>query len=391
MVFDSFIDAIKSTHSLNPLTIYRVHRNPLHLIFLLIYYLILPITWAVRAIRGLAIHYHYPSIYPKRRIDAIFPPLPKTSANGKDDLPPPLTPRKRQLTLPLPDEAQRHRHRHRHRHGKQVTFLQHQSPLFVTFPAEVRRMVYLEVILLPGRGELCVSHAERRLYGFAAMEREEENPDLLGYPHSAWVGLNYAGWPVPESIPRLKNSRPPKAGSELGSVLENSRPNRFRVLGLLTSCRQIYSEVIDLLYTKTLFNVRCPSTMLSLKATTLPQRFQSIRYLHVEKVLGVSGALENGFTVHHLGEWKKACAVIGSIRDLRRLRVSFSRTHCEPSQSALLAYMNPLLQLRAAEFVVRFNWPAHAIVDPILSKWQKEFPFKVDVHPARQMQEESVR
>jgi hypothetical protein len=122
--------------------------------------------------------------------------------------------------------------------------------------------------------------------------------------------------------------------------------------------------------------------MLSLQARTLPHRFASIRYLHIEKVLGISGALENGFTVHHLGDWKKACAAVGAIRELRTLRVSFSRTHCEPGQSALFAYMNPLLQLKANEFVVRFNWPAHAIVDPILGNWQKDLPFQVDMHPA---------
>jgi hypothetical protein len=239
--FASFIEAMKSLDSPNPLTIYRAHRNPFHIVLLFIYYLLLPVIWIVRAIRGVAIRHSYLSAKP--RIETAFPLQPKTSANTRDDLPPPLAPRKRSLTLPLPDEKA-HGHRHRHRTSKQATFLQHHSPLFVKFPAEVRRMVYLQVILLPGRGELCVSHAERRLYGFPAMERDEENPDLLGYPHSAWVGLDYAGRLV-GSIRTVRNSRPSKdllgSGSRSRSeYTENSRPDRLRVVGLLTSCRRMY-------------------------------------------------------------------------------------------------------------------------------------------------------
>ncbi|KAL3492308.1 hypothetical protein BJX62DRAFT_110167 [Aspergillus germanicus] len=237
-------------------------------------------------------------------------------------------------------------------------------------------MVYLHVIAVPGRGDLCVSHAERRLYSFPSGERDEENPDLLGYPHSAWVGLNYAGPVVAESIPRLENSRPPKPK---GSA---KAPRKYRVLGLLSSCRRIYSEAIDILYQETTFNIRSPNTMLSLQSTTLPHRFSSIRYLHIEKVLGVPGWLEIDFTMHYLTDWEKACAAIGTIGDLRGLRVSFSRTHCEPSQSALVAYLNPLVKLKAAEFIVRLNWPAQAIVDPILKQRKVKLPFELDVHPA---------
>ncbi|KAL3441794.1 hypothetical protein BJX65DRAFT_243847 [Aspergillus insuetus] len=363
MAFDSFIDAMEQTHTLNPLKVYRVHRNPLHVIFLLIYYLILAVTWTVCAI-GLALLYPY--ICLKSRIDARYSPLSKESANGKEDLPCPLKPRKRSLTLPLSEEAQK----------RQRTFLQHQSPLFVKLPAEVRRMVYLDVIAVPEQAELCISHAERRLYSFPAGVRDEENPDLLGYPHSAWVGLNYAGHVFPESMPRLENSRPPKPK---GSP---KAPRKFRVLGLLSSCRRMYSEAIDLLYHETTFNIRSPHTMLSLQETTLPHRFSSIRYLHIEKVLGVPGWLEIDFTMHYLSDWERACVAIGTIRDLRRLRVSFSRTHCEPSQSALVAYMNPLLKLKAAEFVVRINWPAQTIVNPILKQRKVKLPFVVDMYPA---------
>ncbi|KAL2810304.1 hypothetical protein BJX63DRAFT_320849 [Aspergillus granulosus] len=359
MAFDSFVDAMDEARSLNPLKVFRAQRNPLHVIFLFIYYLILAVTWIVCAI-GLAILYPYVCV--KSRIQARYFPPPKESANGKADLPPPLKPRKRRLTLPLPDEAQR----------KQATFLQHQSPFFLKLPAEVRRLVYLDIMVLPERAELCVSHADRRLYSFPAEERDEENPDLLGYPHSAWVALNCAGDVVSESIPRMENSRPRK-GTE--------KSCKFRVLGLLTSCRRIYSEAIELLYQDTIFNVRSPNTMLSLQATTLPERFASIRHLHVEKVLGVPGWLEIDFTMQYLGDWEKACAAIGKIRDLRRLRVSFSRTHCEPSPSALVAYMSPLMTLEPAEFIVHFNWAAHATVDPIATNCPQKLPFVIVLHP----------
>ncbi|KAL3462108.1 hypothetical protein BJX64DRAFT_148320 [Aspergillus heterothallicus] len=359
MALDSFVDAMDEAHSLNPLKVFRAQRNPLHLLFLLAYYLILAVTWIVCAI-GLAVLYPY--ICLKDQVQARYFPPPKESANGKADLPPPLKPRKRRLTLPISDEAQK----------KQATFLQHQSQLFLKMPAEVRRMVYLDVIALPGPGGLCVSHADRRMYSFPAVERDEENPDLLSYPHSAWIALNYAGDVVPETIPRLENSRPP--------ISEKSR--KYRVLGLLSSCRRVYSEAIDLLYQETNFNIRSPNTFLSLQATTLPHRFASIRSLHLEKVLGVPGWLEISFTLQNLGDWEKACVAVGMLRDLRTLHVSFSRTHCEPTEADLVAYMNPLMTLRAPEFIVRFNWAAHAIIEPILAKCQKALPFDVDVHPA---------
>ncbi|KAL2837249.1 hypothetical protein BJY01DRAFT_251571 [Aspergillus pseudoustus] len=358
MALDSFLTAMNDARSLNPVTVFRTYRNPLHVAFLFVYYLILVVGWILCAI-GLTIFYPYICI--KSQIQARYFPPPKESANGEADLPAPLKPRKRRLTLPLSDDAQR----------KQTTFLQHQSLLFLKLPAEVRRVVYLDVICLPERAELCVSHANRRLYSFPAGERDEENPDLLGYPHSAWVALNRAGDMLSESIPRMVNSRPAKT----------DKKRRFRVLGLLSSCRRIYSEAIDLLYQETNFNVRSPITMLSLQATTLPERFASIRYLHVEKVLGVPGWLEFGFNMYSRDDWENACAAIGTIRDLRCLRVSFSRTHCEPSQYSLVEYMDPLMTLNAVDFVVRFNWAAHATVEPILAKCQKKLPFKIDVHP----------
>ncbi|KAJ0416981.1 hypothetical protein BJY00DRAFT_316392 [Aspergillus carlsbadensis] len=386
----TFLTSLKTLTPLTPTTIYRAHRNPFHIILLLLYYLILPILWTASAFMRLVIQCEYPYIflYPKRaRNDPGHPFLAKTSANGRDDLPVPLGVRGRALTMPLATREEgrrgvwaRYRDRNR-RQTEQVTYLQHQSPLFLTLPPEIRRMVYLEVIALPGRGELCISHAERRLYGFPAGERDEENPDLLGYPHSAWVGLSSTGYIAPETIPTLRDRRPPLGSEGLDEEKSPRRPGRFRVMGLLTSCRRIYTEAIDLLYTKTPLNIRCASTLLSLQSTTLPHRFESIRHLHVEKVLGVAGALDSNFTIHNLGDWKKACAAIGAIRDLRRLRVSFSRTHCEPGRAALLAYLAPLVQLRAAEFVVRFNWPAQAIVESMTREWKTKMPFEFDVHP----------
>ncbi|MCJ1362785.1 hypothetical protein MMC16_001891 [Acarospora aff. strigata] len=50
-------------------------------------------------------------------------------------------------------------------------------------------------------------------------------------------------------------------------------------LALLQSCRQIYTEAIDIMYATNLFDIDDPSTLLYLSQTIRPQRFAAIKYL----------------------------------------------------------------------------------------------------------------
>ena len=58
-------------------------------------------------------------------------------------------------------------------------------------------------------------------------------------------------------------------------------------LALLQSCRQIYTEAIDIMYTTNLFDLDDVSTLLYLSQTIRPQRFAAIKYLQFKWVFGL--------------------------------------------------------------------------------------------------------
>lgn len=53
-------------------------------------------------------------------------------------------------------------------------------------------------------------------------------------------------------------------------------------LALLKSCRQIYTEAIEIMYATNLFDLDSVSTLLYLSQTTCPQRFAAIKYLQLK-------------------------------------------------------------------------------------------------------------
>ncbi|KAL2859848.1 uncharacterized protein BJX67DRAFT_386571 [Aspergillus lucknowensis] len=143
-----------------------------------------------------------------------------------------------------------------------------------------------------------------------------------------------------------------------------------------------YSEAIDILYQETIFNIRSQFTIHSLHATTLPHRFASIRSLHFEKIL-IPGLEYDAFTLRGIRGWAKACDAIRMIRDLRSLRVSFSRTVFEPDESSVATYLQPLMAFKTPDFVVHFNWPVHETLDHILGKATGTPPFEIEVSESR--------
>ncbi|KAL2864382.1 uncharacterized protein BJX67DRAFT_224099 [Aspergillus lucknowensis] len=353
----SFYRALEIANGINPVKVYRAQRNPLHLVYLLLLYLLI----AVFGIPYLIVLNCWWRIEPlKQRVRQHR--MPKQSANRPKDLPPPLKTRKRRLTLPLRTGGRAR--------TAQATYLQHQSLLFVKLPAEIRQQIYQHALVLPAGAELVVSHSDGRLYSFSSAEREEENPDLLGYRHSAWVGLNFNGDVPMHRIPHKQGSR---------SEAPKGQPRKFRVLGMLSSCRRVYSEAIDILYQQTTFNIRSSFTMQSLQATTLQHRFASIRSLHLEKLIDTPRTLAYDYSLDWLGSWQKACGAIKSIPNLRSLRVSFSRTMSEPLENTLFTYLEPLMDLKVPVFIVRYNWPVHEILESIMSKTTRPLPFDIEV------------
>ncbi|KAH7336257.1 hypothetical protein BKA65DRAFT_506003 [Rhexocercosporidium sp. MPI-PUGE-AT-0058] len=122
-----------------------------------------------------------------------------------------------------------------------------QAGLLLQLPRELRDIIWREVVA--GK----VVHwivVDRKLVGFPC--RANDPASLAGSGHlKCWSRVE----------------------------VENEEIPRIGVLGLVSSCRQIYTETIDLLYTENTFDVLDNDAMLFLPRLLLPQRVNTITSL----------------------------------------------------------------------------------------------------------------
>ncbi|KAF2736707.1 hypothetical protein EJ04DRAFT_551071 [Polyplosphaeria fusca] len=173
----------------------------------------------------------------------------------KDCKPPKTVKRKRALSIGAGGK-----------HGKpinQVTAEQESSPLF-RLPLELRRAIYEELI---GEGDVHMiwTWQDMQLKSFRCLRPDTHAKK--GWRHEAGAHC----W--------LKNSFPKPSGSNLVYTFQQSGTG---VVPALQSCRRVYSEMIDLVYSTPTFLIHDYDSFVMFTASILPARFAAIESLHFD-------------------------------------------------------------------------------------------------------------
>lgn len=132
------------------------------------------------------------------------------------------------------------------------------------------------------------------------------------------------------------------------------------VLDLLRTCRQIYTEGIDLLYSLNTFDVMGPESLVSFSTIILPQRLNALGSLQLTWAFFKTQVTDSEKVLLQGDDalWKACWRVIASMEGLRDLRVwlSMSPTNklARHLETALLA---PLAQVGTRRlFEIRVSW-----------------------------------
>ena len=116
---------------------------------------------------------------------------------------------------------------------------------------------------------------------------------------------------------------------------------------LLRTCRQVYTEAVRLLYTGNTFVIKHPELLLRFAKAIPPQRFDSIRSLHVCLNPRQSGNFSSWVDSQ---EWKVFWHNIAGIKNLQNLEVNISdeihSTNPTKAETVCRTLLLPLLQIR---------------------------------------------
>lgn len=106
---------------------------------------------------------------------------------------------------------------------------------------------------------------------------------------------------------------------------DKSRCNdRDGLLNLSKSCRRIYSETIDLIYTGNVFDTNAPLCMNLLFDTVLPHRFNMIRSLETSWKISAKWFTEEPSPSQEKHEYDRAWLILFGMENLRKLSVELS-------------------------------------------------------------------
>lgn len=252
----------------------------------------------------------------------------------KANAPVPLPLLRRRLTLPLPPDDSPGKERQRARQTKN----QDQSILFARLPLELRIIVY-EFAL--GGGMLHVVQKRKRLAHF---ECREADPSSSHHHYNCRVAVGANGL---------------YRGRKAGLGLDRSNADKT---ALLRTCRRVYSESIDILYSKNTFNFRRVDELIYISQTILPQRYNTIRSAQLTRTVPVSARVmdpkDASFSRNDQGVWEQACRILGRMEALEDLKVTIWKedgmwySYLEPP------LLEPLRKLKVSgHFVVELPWP----------------------------------
>ena len=179
---------------------------------------------------------------------------------------------------------------------------QTQSPLFATLPVEIRRLIYTELLGGDG-GRVHIVYEPIRLRRLVA--------------YKSLFAVSKHGYTT--------CLRGHKFNSSNG---ETSSSPGMHFLSLITACRRLHAEAIDLLYSVPTFLVDSVFFLPFWLETTLAHRFQSIRSLDfalkTHQFMGWGSRLREGM-------WQSTWAIIAGMKGLRTLRVVLSSLVIEKS------------------------------------------------------------
>ena len=209
---------------------------------------------------------------------------------------------------------------------KQRKQSQRQS-LFSTLPIEIRRLIYQEIIVgdTPNFRIL-----QKRYQPRLGHLRHAPRPDRVVFDDSWWgrVGTHH----------------------DLCHCCAREETDGD-LLALLLTCRQTYSEAIDLLYQLPVFEFKDPSTLLAFRPTVLPQRLNAIKAVHLAwEVKADALLLKPG-----MRRWRQCCEILSKMYGLRQLTVVLQGRVA--SSDTVRGYMQHLRLIRHVdEFVVGLAW-----------------------------------
>jgi hypothetical protein len=234
--------------------------------------------------------------------------------------------RPRALTLPLPPKSSSSWNPF-----KRVAQVaeQSQSPFFALLPFEIRSLIWNQVV---GGFLLHMVLAPKRLLAITCGEDCET--ELSTNRHRCWViegphlYLNSTGigWPTglgPEHPAKLAH-----------------------LLGLLRTCRAIYSEAIPILYKKNIFDFDKLDTLIDFQKTILPQRHNQIRILNF--TWHFRGMVRGDADPSDIATWRDTCNALASFTQLEELQI-----HIDPLGRAIF--------FRGGEWIL----DALAVIEPI--------------------------
>lgn len=258
------------------------------------------LLWLVRLLQSLQSHWFFRVL--RRNIRSLRRIYRESIADAKDPEP------TRVLEAPTPLPQQRLR---RLTISSSANFSQEEptdnaqlhSRLFNTLPPEIRLRIF--ELAVAGR-ILHVTRMPTRLCHVTCPQPWGGSPQL------------YSCWST--------------EGQESGFHHEVVCIDRFRdrddLLDLAKTCRRMYYDTINLLYTRNLFDVSSPKIMTFLQQTVLPHRFNTIRSLQLSYRLQTTWWTDA--TSRDRRDWEEALLIVAGMEGLNFLRMQIGLTFSFP-------------------------------------------------------------
>jgi len=261
--------------------------------------------------------------------------------------PPPLpAQRKRTLTLPFPPSNSSSRSQRR-----QWTSEQAHCCFFQILPYDVRRIIY-EYILADETFHII------RLRKKLRHVRCTKDQKSVSDGKTCWGMSTVDGTLIKDLEKKL-----------LGRGL----------LDILRTCRLVYTEAIDVLYSKNTFDVNGPETMISLSQTLLAHRLDAIRSLQLTwAFFRTAHTVYDGDKILLSGDealWKTCWAIVGGMKRVSEIRVWLSMSPAveaarQPEED-LLKPLNEIGLKKRIEVRVSWTLPESDV------RSREEYPFRL--------------
>ncbi|KAF2086071.1 hypothetical protein K490DRAFT_66997 [Saccharata proteae CBS 121410] len=189
----------------------------------------------------------------------------------------------------------------------QKTLSQAQSPLFAKLPAEIRLLIYAEVL---GGETLHMRARDRRITHLKCRWPRASPQDCwdLEVHHSIFHG---------QPLSTSTSTHAPSDSASQPQQQQRAAPSGLLALPL--TCRRAYTEALPTLYTTNTFDFDHADTLANLSATLLPARWHLLT--HISLLLDYpSHTIRN--PLHTRPSWLRLWRLIASIQSLQTLRLS---------------------------------------------------------------------